>query len=55
MMTWSTKPRRRGVETVHSRFNHRVAVLAGDFLFAQASWHLANLDNLDVVKLLSVT
>ena len=38
---------------VHSRFNHRVAVLAGDFLFAQASWHLANLDNLDVVKLLS--
>ncbi|MFM1798717.1 MAG: Prenyl transferase [Cyanobacteriota bacterium] len=44
---------RRGVPTVHSRFNHRVAVLAGDFLFAQASWHLANLDNLDVVKLLS--
>ncbi len=44
---------RRGVETVHSRFNHRVAVLAGDFLFAQSSWHLANLDNLDVVKLLS--
>ena len=44
---------RRGVATVHSRFNHRVAVLAGDFLFAQASWHLANLDNLDVVKLLS--
>ena len=44
---------RRGVETVHSRFNHRVAVLAGDFLFAQASWHLANLDDLEVVKLLS--
>jgi all-trans-nonaprenyl-diphosphate synthase len=44
---------RRGVDTVHSRFNHRVAVLAGDFLFAQASWHLANLDDLDVVKLLS--
>tara|TARA_Y100001968_G_scaffold315932_1_gene343122 strand:- start:7449 stop:8420 length:972 start_codon:yes stop_codon:yes gene_type:complete len=44
---------RRGVATVHSRFNYRVAVLAGDFLFAQASWHLANLDNLDVVKLLS--
>ncbi len=44
---------RRGVKTVHSRFNYRVAVLAGDFLFAQASWHLANLDNLDVVKLLS--
>ena len=44
---------RRGVETVHSRFNTRVAVLAGDFLFAQASWHLANLDNVKVVKLLS--
>ncbi len=44
---------RRGVPTVHSQFNHRVAVLAGDFLFAQASWHLANLNNLDVVKLLS--
>ncbi len=44
---------RRGVDTVHSRFDHKVAVLAGDFLFAQASWHLANLNNLDVVKLLS--
>ncbi len=44
---------RRGVPTVHSRFNNRVAVLAGDFLFAQSSWHLANLDNLAVVKLLS--
>src|SRR6476469_946283 len=44
---------RRGVPTVHSRFNNRVAVLAGDFLFAQSSWHLANLDNLPVVKLLS--
>ncbi|KGF72730.1 prenyltransferase [Neosynechococcus sphagnicola sy1] len=44
---------RRGVPTVHSRFNTRVAVLAGDFLFAQSSWYLANLDNLEVVKLLS--
>ena len=44
---------RRGVDTVHSRFNTRVAVLAGDFLFAQASWHLANLDDVNVVKLLS--
>ena len=44
---------RRGVDTVHSRFNNRLAVLAGDFLFAQASWHLANLDDLEVVKLLS--
>lgn len=45
--------RRRGVPTVHSLFGNRVAILAGDFLFAQASWYLANLNNLDVVKLLS--
>lgn len=44
---------RRGVPTVHSLFNNRIAVLAGDFLFAQSSWYLANLDNLEVVKLLS--
>jgi all-trans-nonaprenyl-diphosphate synthase len=44
---------RRGVPTVHSRFGNRVAILAGDFLFAQSSWYLANLDNLAVVKLLS--
>ncbi|MBF2004157.1 solanesyl diphosphate synthase [Chlorogloeopsis fritschii PCC 6912] len=44
---------RRGVATVNSLFNNKVAVLAGDFFFAQASWYLANLDNLEVVKLLS--
>lgn len=44
---------RRGVPTVHSLFGNRVAVLAGDFLFAQSSWYLANLDHLEVVKLLS--
>lgn len=44
---------RRGVSTVHSLFGNRIAVLAGDFLFAQSSWYLANLDNLEVVKLLS--
>lgn len=44
---------RRGVPTVHSVFGNRVAIQAGDFLFAQASWYLANLDNLEVVKLLS--
>lgn len=44
---------RRGVPTVHSLFGNRIAVLAGDFLFAQSSWYLANLDNLQVVKLLS--
>jgi all-trans-nonaprenyl-diphosphate synthase len=44
---------RRGIPTVHTSFGNRIAVLAGDFLFAQASWYLANLDNLAVVKLLS--
>jgi all-trans-nonaprenyl-diphosphate synthase len=44
---------RRGVETVNYRFGNRIAIQAGDFMFAQASWYLANLDNLAVVKLLS--
>lgn len=44
---------RRNVSTVNDVFDNRVAVLAGDFLFAQASWYLANLDHLAVVKLLS--
>jgi len=44
---------RRGVDKVHRRINTKESVLAGDFLFAQASWHLANLDNVKVVKLLS--
>lgn len=44
---------RRGIPTVNHDFGNRVAILAGDFLFAQASWYLANLDNLEVVKLLS--
>ena len=37
-----------GKQTVNSLFGTRVAVLAGDFLFAQSSWFLANLDNLEV-------
>nr|YP_010338053.1 prenyl transferase [Erythrolobus coxiae]UNJ17638.1 prenyl transferase [Erythrolobus coxiae] len=44
---------RRGVITVHNNFNIKVAVLAGDYLFAQSSWYLANLDQLDVVKNIS--
>jgi len=44
---------RRGIPTVNQSFSNRVAVLAGDFLFAQSSWYLAHLDNLQVVKLLS--
>ncbi len=37
-----------GKMTVNTRFGTKVAVLAGDFLFAQSSWYLANLDNLEV-------
>ena len=44
---------RRSAPTVNSLYNNRVAVLAGDFLFGQSAWYLANLDNLEVVKLLS--
>nr|YP_010198627.1 prenyl transferase [Gracilaria pacifica]UAD87043.1 prenyl transferase [Gracilaria pacifica] len=44
---------RRGVNTVHNKFSTKVAVLAGDFLFAQSSWYLANLNNLEVVKTIS--
>nr|ARW60620.1 prenyl transferase [Polysiphonia sp.] len=44
---------RRGIETVHTVFNNKIAVLAGDFLFAQSSWYLANLNNLSVVKTIS--
>lgn len=45
--------RRRGKETVHQLYGTRVAVLAGDFMFAQSSWYLANLENLEVIKLIS--
>lgn len=37
-----------GKQTINSMYGTRVAVLAGDFLFAQSSWFLANLDNLEV-------
>ena len=37
-----------GKETVNSMYGTRTAVLAGDFLFAQSSWGLAQLDNLEV-------
>ena len=44
---------RRGIKTVHSTFSTKIAVLAGDFLFAQSSWYLANLENVEVVKTIS--
>jgi geranylgeranyl pyrophosphate synthase len=39
---------RAGKETVNSLYGTRVAVLAGDFLFAESSAGLAQLDNLEV-------
>nr|YP_009402800.1 prenyl transferase [Compsopogon caeruleus]ARX96149.1 prenyl transferase [Compsopogon caeruleus] len=44
---------RRGIKTVNNQFNNRVAILAGDFLFAQSSWYLANLKQVEVVKIIS--
>ncbi|GAX84683.1 hypothetical protein CEUSTIGMA_g12104.t1 [Chlamydomonas eustigma] len=44
---------RRGKATINSLYGTRVAVLAGDFLFAQSSWFLANLENIEVIKLIS--
>lgn len=44
---------RRGKETINSKYGTRLAVLTGDFLFAQSSWFLANLDDLEVIKLIS--
>lgn len=44
---------RRGSETVNSLYGTRVAVLVGDFLFAQSSWGLAQLDDLEVIRLIS--
>nr|YP_010337115.1 prenyl transferase [Pseudoerythrocladia kornmannii]QUE28194.1 preA [Pseudoerythrocladia kornmannii]UNJ16700.1 prenyl transferase [Pseudoerythrocladia kornmannii] len=44
---------RRGIQTVHNTFDTKIAVLAGDFLFAQSSWYLANLGQLNVVKIIS--
>ena len=44
---------RAGKSTVHTVFGVKVAVLVGDYLFAQSSSFLANLDNLEVIKLIS--
>jgi all-trans-nonaprenyl-diphosphate synthase len=42
-----------GKETIHQLYGTRIAVLAGDFMFAQSSWFLANLENIEVIKLIS--
>lgn len=35
---------------MNSRYGTKVAVLAGDYLFAQSSYYLAHLDNLEVLS-----
>jgi len=45
--------KRRGINTIHHEFSNKIAILAGDFLFAQSSWYLANLGNLSVVQTIS--
>ena len=47
-----TNPTAEGRDTVNQLFGTRVAVLAGDFIFAQTSWLLANLEDLEVIKLI---
>nr|QCI04196.1 Prenyl transferase [Anotrichium furcellatum] len=44
---------RRGVDTVHNIFSNKIAILAGDFLFAKSSWYLANLNDVSVVQTIS--
>ncbi|KAK9150641.1 hypothetical protein Syun_008950 [Stephania yunnanensis] len=41
-----------GKETIHQSFGTWAAALAADFMFAQSSWYLANLENTEVIKLI---
>lgn len=42
---------RRGVETINSLWNNKLSVIAGDYLFAQASVRLGMLENNEIVKI----
>ncbi|KAK5825133.1 hypothetical protein PVK06_019937 [Gossypium arboreum] len=42
-----------GKEMVHQLYGTRVTILARDFMLAQSSWYLSNLENLEVIKLIS--
>lgn len=42
---------RRGRETINSLWNDKISVITGDFLFAQASIKLGELENTEIVKL----
>ncbi len=41
---------RRGRETVNNMWNDKISVITGDFLFAQASVRLGELENTEIVK-----
>jgi len=42
---------RRGKETISNLWNNKVSVIAGDFLFAQASVRLGEVENNEIVKI----
>ncbi|MBI3591823.1 MAG: polyprenyl synthetase family protein [Candidatus Melainabacteria bacterium] len=42
---------RRGRETINSLWNDKISVITGDFLFAQASIRLGELENTEIVKI----
>jgi len=42
---------RRGKETINSLWNNKVSVIAGDYLFAQASVRLGEIENNEIVKI----
>lgn len=42
---------RRGKETINNLWNDKISVIAGDFLFAQASVRLGELENTEIVKI----
>ena len=42
---------RRGSETINSLWNDKISVIAGDFLFGQASVKLGELENTEIVKI----
>lgn len=44
---------RRGMPTVNAMFSHQVAVIMGDFLYSRALHALTQLDNLDVLKVMT--
>lgn len=42
---------RRGIETINSLWNDKISVITGDFLFAQASIRLGELEQTEIVKI----